>query len=284
MVRLRLGMINLMKRRAFTLIELLVVIVVIGILAAILLPALARSKAVAKGIHCVGNVRQLALTAHLYADDNQDRLPSDRMPLDDHSFVAGHWDSTFFSGYLDRNKEVFQCAVNRLPNPPPYGVNPNRFNLSYGWNRYGLNDDGKERSVKLGSVVSPSDCVTLGDTSGWDLSPNIIGQIISDVAHRDFEIFFVDVRFHPPLFSPVPSLLDSRYTFHLTRRHYGHANIAFLDGHVEHGDLRELTLPVESVHRRWHYDNKAHLDRLVYRDVDNWAPLRGMDEELPEDD
>ena len=133
-------------------------------------------------------------------------------------------------------------------------------------------------------MVSPSDCIVLGDTAGWDLSPNIIIRIISDGAQRDFEGSFVDARFHPPLFSPLPSRWFSRrYTFHLTRRHYGNANIAFLDGHVEHGSLRDWTLPVEEVHHRWHYDNKAHLDRLTYRDTENWSPLRGMDEKLPDD-
>ena len=53
---------------------------------------------------------------------------------------------------------------------------------------------------------------------------------------------------------------------------------------VEHGSLRDWTLPIDSVHRRWHYDVKAHLDRLHYRDAENWAPLRGVDEEIPTDD
>ena len=56
--------------RAFTLIELLVVIAVIGVLAALLLPALSRSKEAAERIHCVNNVRQLSLVNHLYAEDN----------------------------------------------------------------------------------------------------------------------------------------------------------------------------------------------------------------------
>lgn len=59
--------------------------------------------------------------------------------------------------------------------------------------------------------------------------------------------------------------------------------MAFTDGHVEHGSLRDWTLPVESVHRHWHYDNKAHLNRLIYRDADNWATLYGVDEEIPHD-
>ena len=63
-------------------IELLVVIAIIGILAALLLPALSRAKATAKRIHCVGNVKQLSLATHLYADDHQDWLPPSLVDLD----------------------------------------------------------------------------------------------------------------------------------------------------------------------------------------------------------
>jgi prepilin-type N-terminal cleavage/methylation domain-containing protein/prepilin-type processing-associated H-X9-DG protein len=58
-------------RHAFTLIELLVVVAVVGILAGLLLPALARSKACAQKARCASNVRQLALAAQMYWDDNE---------------------------------------------------------------------------------------------------------------------------------------------------------------------------------------------------------------------
>jgi prepilin-type N-terminal cleavage/methylation domain-containing protein len=59
----------------FTLLELLVVVAIMAILAAILLPALARARARAQGIFCLNNTRQLALAWQLYADDHDGRLP-----------------------------------------------------------------------------------------------------------------------------------------------------------------------------------------------------------------
>lgn len=66
---------NLKRQGGFTLIELLVVIAIIAILAAILLPALARAKAQSKRVRCISNQRQLATTWLLYVADSNDMLP-----------------------------------------------------------------------------------------------------------------------------------------------------------------------------------------------------------------
>jgi prepilin-type N-terminal cleavage/methylation domain-containing protein len=77
----------LSRRRAFTLIELLVVIAIIGILVALLLPALAGAKEAGRRTSCRNSMRQFTLGVMMYADENEQVLPSgasNKSALDDH--------------------------------------------------------------------------------------------------------------------------------------------------------------------------------------------------------
>src|ERR1051326_3888225 len=66
---------SLQTEKGFTLFELLVVISIIGILASLLLPALARAKERARVTQCLNNLHQLGLGISLYAGDHEDRFP-----------------------------------------------------------------------------------------------------------------------------------------------------------------------------------------------------------------
>jgi len=108
--------------RAFSLVELLVVIAIIGLLAALLIPSLARAKARAEAAVCVNNLKQIDLGIHMYIADNTDTLPS-TTSVTGGLLTTNHWGLFYkrlIKGYLElqaissAQDKVFACPADQF--------------------------------------------------------------------------------------------------------------------------------------------------------------------------
>ena len=148
----------------FTLVELLVVIAIIALLAAMLLPVLARAKEKGRQASCVSNTRQQAMATFMYADDNANTLPP--VAFQDSAGNETDW-PTLLDPYL-KSTRIHLCPTDTASGSVPSAPAPLS---SYGLNELAfvdLTDPGSAAPTRLTSFRNVVTTVMMGDIGTED--------------------------------------------------------------------------------------------------------------------
>lgn len=224
------GKVRRRRRSAFTLVELLVVIAIIGILASLLLPALARAKASARKVTCMNRLRQWNQALHMYAQDNEGSLPRE-------SFFTG---DVFINRWSHvRNDLAYDVWYNALPEEIE-----ERGTVSFAPTPARGDFYKRARILQCPSAKFPAR-PELSLTVFFSYAMNsklALGQVktikLSDIQNHAATVTFLDNRLEPePKVDPLQDDLNlgqpSAFASRFVTRHLGRGPLAFADGHVE---------------------------------------------------
>ena len=240
------------RKRAFTLIEMMVVIAIIGILSALLIPAISVAKQKARSVKCISNLRQLSLGFTMYTDDHAQQLPPlnsggpFKDPVTPHNPTNWWYRIISEAGYIPSvtNKNgIWRCPnviAEDMYSPfeelmEGYGVVENNGHVpglrSIMW--YALDKDGKPAgSVRTGAIKRPSELWMVGDV-GTPKDEDL------DLAKFPYGGYYrTEITTFPPT---SLGMWDQKPPKQPAVRHKLKANICFVDGHVEAWDYQRLS-------------------------------------------